>query len=269
VSEAELPSVALAALVYGDAVATDDAAEGYHEASRLSPATGLAQLPGLQLLREEPALQASTTRAARRHPHRPSVELGRPRRLRARLDEVFDRRRSALGPHRRALPRADLAALLAAAYGTRQRDDGLRRAVPSGGALYPLELYPVALAVERVPPALYHFDPYDLRLARLDEAVPERLAATLVDPTLLDRASAFVAIAAVFWRTRFKYGQRGYRFALLEAGHVAQNLVLAAAALGIPALPLGGFYDRRLDDLLGLDGVDEATLYAILIGGRG
>ena len=51
----------------------------------------------------------------------------------------------------------------------------------------------------------------------------------------------------MFWRTRFKYGLRGYRFALLEAGHVMQNAVLAAAALALPALPVGGFYDRRLD----------------------
>ena len=72
----------------------------------------------------------------------------------------------------------------------------------------------------------------------------------------------------MIWRSRFKYGERGYRFALLEAGHAAQNMLLAATALALAALPLGGFYDRRLDELVGADGLDEATLYAIALGGR-
>ena len=94
-------------------------------------------------------------------------------------------------------------------------------------------------------------------------------AAALVDPALVEGASALVVITGMFWRARFKYGVRGYRFALLEAGHVVQNAVLAAAALGLPALPVGGFYDRRLDALVGADGLDEASVYALLIGGRG
>ena len=81
-------------------------------------------------------------------------------------------------------------------------------------------------------------------------------------------AAAVVLIAAIFGRTRFKYGLRGYRFALLEAGHVAQNVLLAATALGLAAVPLGAFYDRRMDAFLGLDGVNESSLYAIALGGE-
>jgi len=72
----------------------------------------------------------------------------------------------------------------------------------------------------------------------------------------------------MFWRSRFKYGLRGYRFALVEAGHVVQNVVLAAAALGLPALPVGGYYDCRLDALVGANGLDEASVYAVVLGGR-
>jgi len=89
----------------------------------------------------------------------------------------------------------------------------------------------------------------------------------LVDPALVDGAAALLVVTAMFWRSRFKYGARGYRFALLESGHVVQNAVLAATALGLPALPLGGFYDRRIDELVGADGLDEATVYALLLGG--
>ena len=68
---------------------------------------------------------------------------------------------------------------------------------------------------------------------------------------------------------RFKYGQRGYRFALLEAGHVAQNAALVAAALRLSLLPYGGFYDARLDEILGLDGLDECTVHLLFVGGAG
>ena len=84
---------------------------------------------------------------------------------------------------------------------------------------------------------------------------------------MLDQASALVVVTAVFSRSRFKYGQRGYRFALLEAGHVVQNAVLAATELGLPALPLGGFYDRLLDGIVGADSLDEATVHALVLGG--
>jgi SagB-type dehydrogenase family enzyme len=77
-----------------------------------------------------------------------------------------------------------------------------------------------------------------------------------------------ILVAAIFGRARFKYGLRGYRFALLEAGHVAQNLLLAAAALGLAAVPLGAFYDRRTDEFLRLDGVNESTLYTVALGGE-
>ena len=70
----------------------------------------------------------------------------------------------------------------------------------------------------------------------------------------------------MFWRTRFKYGLRGYRFALIEAGHVAQNLLLTATALRLGSVPLGGLFDRRIDELLDLDGVNESVLYAVSVG---
>jgi SagB-type dehydrogenase family enzyme len=70
----------------------------------------------------------------------------------------------------------------------------------------------------------------------------------------------------MFWRTRFKYGQRGYRFTLLEAGHVGQNLVLAATALGLGSVAVGGFFDCRVEELLSVDGVNESALYAVAVG---
>jgi SagB-type dehydrogenase family enzyme len=76
-----------------------------------------------------------------------------------------------------------------------------------------------------------------------------------------------VFITAIFERSVFKYGNRGYRFVLLEAGHVAQNLNLATTALGLSCCNIGGFFDRDVDRFLGLDGIGHSTVYLVGIGG--
>jgi SagB-type dehydrogenase family enzyme len=67
-------------------------------------------------------------------------------------------------------------------------------------------------------------------------------------------------------RSVFRYGDRGYRFALLEAGAVVQNLNLAAAALGLHCTNAGEFFDSEVDDVLDFDGLSISTLYAVGIG---
>jgi SagB-type dehydrogenase family enzyme len=260
------PTVEFASLVFGEeGVPLDDEAEAFHEASRLYPDAAPPRLAALLELASSPELQQSVARAARTHDHRPGVDLPPAVLGRALLRDVLGRRRSIAGRAGRPLPKRMLAALLAAAYCSAEG----RRGVPSAGALYPLELYVAALAVEGVDPALYHYHPFRHRLELLGPVEAGTVAAALVEPALVEHATALIAVTAVFWRSRFKYGLRGYRFALLEAGHVAQNTVLAAAALAVPALPLGGFYDRRLDELLAVDGLEESSLYAFLIGSPG
>ena len=76
-----------------------------------------------------------------------------------------------------------------------------------------------------------------------------------------------MVVTGVFWRSRFKYGPRGYRFTLLEAGHLVQNALLAATDLELAAMPVGGFHDVLLDRLVGANGLDEASLYAVAVSG--
>ena len=245
--------------VYGEGEpAIDDPAELFHEASKLYPSLARRQAAGIVRLQENERLRAAAARSVRRNPQRATVALPPPTRPPCGLWEAIDRRRS-----RRtfggALDEADLATILDAAYGA--RDEG-RRTVPSGGGLYPLELY-VALrgrGIHRYDPELQALEEHEL-----EDPWPAFVLASPV-PSLLDDASTAILVLAVFGRTRFKYGQRGYRFALLEAGHVVQNAVLAASALDVPALPFGGYYDSRVDDLVGADGVEESVVYAVVLG---
>jgi len=258
------PTAEFASLVYGPGGVThDDPAEAFHEASSLYPGVAPGRLLSLLELERNAALQETVERASYARDHLagtdlPAVELGR-----ARLRDVLLDRRSRTPQARVRLSRAALAAILGAAY----RSEHGRRPVPSGGALYPLELYAVALDVDAVEPVVHHYSPYRHRLAWLRTVDREAVAAALVDPELAENAAALLVVTAMFWRSRFKYGLRAYRFALLEAGHLMQNALLAAAALGVPARPLGGYYDRLLDGLVGADSLDEASVYALLLGG--
>lgn len=245
--------------LYGEGEpAIDDPAELFHEASKLHPSLARRQAAGIVRLEANEALRIAAARAVRRNPMRRTAALPPPRRPACGLWEAIDRRRT-----RRAfagsLDEGGLATLLDAAYGVR---GGTRRTVPSGGALYPLELY-----VARPGDGLHRYDPQLHALEEHDaDDVWPRVVLTSPLPGLLDDAGAVVFVLAVFGRTRFKYGQRGYRFALLEAGHVVQNVLLAAAALRVSAMPFGGYFDGRVDDLVGADGVEESVVYAVVLG---
>jgi SagB-type dehydrogenase family enzyme len=261
---AATPTAEFASLVYGPGgVAFDDPAETYHEASSLYPDVAPARIHSLLELQASPALQQTVARASYTRDHLPATDLPPVELGPIRLDEALIARRSRSAETVRSLSCAALGSLLGTAY---RSADG-RRPVPSGGALYPLELYVIALDVESVEAGVHHYNPYRHRLEGLGPIDRADVARTLVEPTLVDAAAALIVLTAMFWRSRFKYGLRGYRFALLEAGHVMQNAVLAAAALGVAARPLGGYYDRLLDGLVGADSLDEASLYALLLGG--
>jgi SagB-type dehydrogenase family enzyme len=144
----------------------------------------------------------------------------------------------------------------------------LERPIPSSGGLYPLELYLIARQVETLVPGLYHFAALEHALELLK---PMELSAGIVSQLFMNQsylanASAIVLIAAVLERNMHKYAERGYRYVLLEAGHAAQNMCLAAAGMKLGALPLGGFFDGFLAKLFGLDLEKEILVYGIALG---
>ncbi|MDQ1830784.1 SagB family peptide dehydrogenase [Massilia scottii] len=139
------------------------------------------------------------------------------------------------------------------------------RTVPSGGGLYPLELYFYnGGQVDGLALGIYHYSP-SLNAVQLTKSgdFTKEIAEGLVEfqSHLASQLSVIIFITAMFQRSVFKYRNKGYRFTLLEAGHVAQNINLAATGLGMGIMNIGGFYDRKIDDLLGLDGINHSILY--------
>lgn len=208
-------------------------------------------------------------------PYRDRDKIALPEHLPAAtrsFDEVLVQRETARAFAERPIHLEELAKVLFMAYGITRDNVGTHfprpfRAVPSGGALYPLEIYVHATRVHGLAPGLYHYDPEDSTLDVLRERDDSAtIAGFMFQSELARSAAAVVFVSAVFLRTTFKYGDRGYRFVLLEAGHLAQNAILTARELGLTAAPIGGYLDREVDRYLGFDGLAESTVYALLLG---
>jgi SagB-type dehydrogenase family enzyme len=203
----------------------------------------------------------------------PEVELpAEPVPLTAALDAVLFSRVSVRTLSPMPIDLARLATILRCAYGVTRSNEGTLyprpfRVIPSAGALYPLEIYFYSNHVEGLAAGLYHYNPSldSLRLLR-EGSLTTEISSALVDPMLAYDASVILFVTAMFERATFKYGERGYRFVLLEAGHLTQNVNLAVNALRLGCLNVGGYFDRELDDLLGLDGVSHSTIYLTAIG---
>jgi SagB-type dehydrogenase family enzyme len=178
---------------------------------------------------------------------------------------------------RRYLPRpltlAQLAALLRFAYGVCGQCylndvELLERPVPSGGGLYPLELYLIVMRVESVDPGVYHYAPqaHLLEQVRAIELPGRFISDLFMGQPYVAQAGVVLVMTAMLERSLWKYGDRGYRYILMESGHVAQNLNLTAAALALGSLNLGGFFDADMGALLNIDLEEEIPLYGVTIG---
>lgn len=140
-----------------------------------------------------------------------------------------------------------------------------KRFYPSAGARYPLELYFLSLNTA-FPSGLYHFNVINNSLEKL-KPVRKFDFKRYIPQFDLTGVACFLLISAVFERTTSKYGGRGYRYAFMEAGHLGQNIALLASALNLGSCPVGGgFYENRVNKLIGIDGVKESVIYIFALG---
>jgi len=141
------------------------------------------------------------------------------------------------------------------------------RAAPSAGALYPTVIYLVVNNVAGLEKGIYHYSVKNHALHFLKEGdFSEELASYVEDPTGVKRSSVVFIMSTIFHRTKWKYGERGYRYALLDTGHVAGNLILTSKALNMGSYPMGKFVDDKINKLLEIDGIKEAVVYMNAVG---
>jgi SagB-type dehydrogenase family enzyme len=216
---------------------------------------------------------AAITRSFKEYRLHRSIALPPPERGDRAFDDVVAARRTARGFADEDLELRELATVLHQTYGITGEmpfaGGGVHglRAAPSAGALYPAELYLGVRRVAGVPPGLYHYEVRAHALALLEQGDPTgRLHEACCFQDYARTAGVVVLIAAALQRTKRRYGERGYRYVLLDVGHLTQNLLLSATALGLAAMTTCGFFDDVASELLRLDGVDEAVLYVAFLG---
>ena len=143
------------------------------------------------------------------------------------------------------------------------------RSAPSGGGLYPVDVYLVSLSVEGLEQGIYQYNPKADCLVLHQEINHEKLIQTFAiseDLISIKKSGFIVLLVGRSWKTMRKYGPRGLRLLFLEAGAISQNIHLSVTALGLGSVDCSGFYDDDLNGLLGFDGVNEAVIHTIIGG---
>lgn len=175
----------------------------------------------------------------------------------AELLDAISRRGSVRDLSAEPLTDRQLAALLWAAQGVSAPSGA--RTVPSAGALYPLETYVVT------PQEVLRYVPATASVEVRTDAQAKDIVAQAISGSPAAGAYAIVIITGVPARITGKYADRGIRYMWMEAGHAAQNLLLAAAAMDLGAVPIGAFNDSGVAGALGLSD-REIPLYLIPVG---
>jgi SagB-type dehydrogenase family enzyme len=140
---------------------------------------------------------------------------------------------------------------------------GFKRAAPSAGALYPMDIYAVVgrKGVEQIEAGVYHYEPHGHRLSHMQkDDQRDRVAKASLSQIWMASAPLNIVITAEYSRITVKYKERGIRYAMIEAGHIAQNLFLQAEALGLKASVVGAFHDNELIEILKIPRTHEPLL---------
>ncbi len=192
----------------------------------------------------------------------PEIQGGMP------LWESIRERRSCRDFGETLLSLPALSQLLWATQGITAKTQGFEfRAAPSAGALYPIETYLAVLNMTGIEPGIYHYDirRHELELMRKGDCRAD-VPTALLNQHFIAEANVVFLWTAVFQRSKWKYKQRAYRYVYLDAGHIAQNLALAAVALGLGSCHVAALYDDEVNSILGVDGEEESIVYTTAVG---
>jgi len=184
--------------------------------------------------------------------------------------ELIELRTSVRQYHETPLTLAELSYLLWCTQGVKMampQGTSIRN-VPSAGARHALETYLYINRVEGVPPGLYRFLALEhaLLLVQSGEGVSEAMMPAFKNQKMVKTCAVTFVWLAVLERMAYAYGQRAYRYLHLDAGHVCQNLYLAARTINSGVCAIGAFDDERLNAVLGVDGESQFAIYAATVG---
>jgi SagB-type dehydrogenase family enzyme len=252
----------------------DDPTEILHEQTKFHRATLMGQVKNIVRFLRHPAYIARGVAGYNVFPSCPLIALPEPTMALGELAQALGGRRSARG-FEGAMTLTELSSLLhhslrVGRYASSNAAPHVKlafRNYPSPGGLYPTEFYFFLNNVEGVEPCIAHYDARGHGLRMLKRQQGDAFASAEVQSGESGiKAPVVCVMTSVPQRVTAKYGPRGYRMALLEAGHASQNLCLTAQGLGLGSLVYGAYYDDELAALLDIDGVTETVVSVMLLG---
>jgi SagB-type dehydrogenase family enzyme len=178
------------------------------------------------------------------------------------VEKAIKERRTIRDFKDQSLTLIQLSQLLWAAQGITDPKEG-KRAAPSGGALYPLDIYLVIgeKRVEGMDPGVYHYIPEKHLMTLISKGDRRKeIASASLGQMWMAKAPMMFVITVEYRRITGKYGERGIRYALIEVGHVGQNIFLQAEALGLGAGIVGAFHDADVLKVMGSPSKHEPLL---------
>jgi len=185
---------------------------------------------------------------------------------------LLEERMSHRNFQRKAMTQDQLAMLLWASQGiTAIRGNwyGTFRTYPSGGARHAFELYVAVQNVEGLEKGIYHYLPlaHEIELVKeVSAGLEDSVSHMLCDQAWSKRAGAVFFFSAVPYRAEWRYCTSAHRVVLIDVGHAMQNLYLGCHAAGLGTCAIAAFRQTACDEMLGLDGVEECTVYAAPVG---
>jgi SagB-type dehydrogenase family enzyme len=173
-----------------------------------------------------------------------------------------------------ALTLEELSFLLWATQGVKEviqkegRDYACLRTVPSAGARHPFETYLVVHNVEGLKPGLYRYLGIEHKLAFLGEIEDQqkKITEAALDQQFAGKCSVVFIWSIIPYRSEWRYYVATHKSALLDAGHICQNLYLACEGIGAGTCAIAAYDQQKTDDLIGVDGKDEYTVYMSPVG---
>jgi SagB-type dehydrogenase family enzyme len=178
------------------------------------------------------------------------------------IEQAIKQRRTTRSFTSRALSLNQLSQLLWSASGITEAN-GYKRAAPSAGALYPMDVY-VVVGPNCVPPieaGVYHYVPGDHQLSEVSKGeMRSSVARAALSQMWMSDAPLTIVITAEYKRATVKYGQRGIKYALIEAGHIGQNIFLQAQSLDLEAGIVGAFHDAAIIEAIHIPAAHEPVL---------
>lgn len=197
------------------------------------------------------------------YPRMPRIALPKPEVLPMTLADALQARESCGAcATERALSAAELGTLLGNALGMR---DATRRHYPSGGALYPVETYLIGKVLDTHPSGVFHYHPKVHALEFLWETPSSFAMSQIIRSPSVALTPLLIVFTSVWSRSSVKYGDLAYSHTLIEAGHMAENILLTATALSMGTRAIAGYDDGTLTELLDLDERNEQPIYSILL----